>query len=356
MKNTISTSCFSIAMLFLSGCSLGYFVKQGTTQFKLNSQKIPIEKVLGDPDIPVEIKAKLRLAQEVREYSEKKLGLKKTKNYSYYLPIENKYLTFVVSAAQKYEMKEYLWKYPFIGALPYKGFFDIEDAKEEEKELEDQGLDVYLRGVSAFSTLGWFADPLTRPQLENYGKASLVEMIIHELTHSTVYFSGEGSFNESLAEFVAGIGTQDFLEYKYGKDSDVIRKWKTSLSDDELWGEFVRSSVEELRKFYENNKGVLNMDELKNREYESLKSRFKTGYLPRINNKKGYESLLKLKWNNAFLLSNLTYSSNPELFQKTYDMNNKDMPSFVEKIKSLKNRPKKESPFDALRSIVDIKK
>lgn len=339
----------------LSGCSVGYLLKQGVTQLKINSRKVPIERALEDPKISEEMKTKLIFAQEVKNYSEEHLGLAKSNNYNYYLPFDKPYLTYIVSAAPKYSMNPLLWSYPFVGSLPYKGFFDLDDAKGEAKRLDEKGYDTYIRGVTAYSTLGWFADPITKPQLENNSKASLAELIIHELTHTTVYFSGEGDFNETLAEFVAGEGTREFLIKKYGIKNSELTNWEKSHKDEVIWNEFVRDAVKALTTFYEKNKEATNKAELKANEYSRLREKFKTQYLPRIKNKKGYRSFLNKKENNAFLLSQYTYTKDPELFNKLYILSDSKMPLFIENIKSLKHRPKKESAFDALRALIDTK-
>ena len=344
---------------FLTGCSAslgGYLLKQGVTQLKINSKKIPVDKALKDPNIPEEIKSKLEYAQAVKQYAEDSLGLEKSKNYTYYLPFENAYLTYVVTAAQQYSMDQLSWNYPLVGSLPYRGFFELEDAKAEAARLEEKGYDTYIRGVSAYSTLGWFADPLTKPQLEHYTHAALAELIIHELTHTTIYFSGEGDFNETLAEFVAGVGTRGFLIQQYGINNSPLAEWEISHKDEEVWNEFVRDAVKVLTKFYKKNRSSPNKEEIKKKVYAILKDRFRTMYLSRINNRKAYEALLNNKWNNAFLLSQYTYTKDPKLFERLYVMSGSNMPLFLKKIKGIKNRPRKESAYAALRALMDTKK
>ena len=268
------------AMIFLSSCSAGYLIKQGFKQLTLYSQRIPITDALKDPEVPEEVKAKLRYAQEVKKFAVKNLGLKLTKSYDSYLPYKKPYLTWVVSAADRFSMKQHLFKYPFIGALPYKGFFEFEDAEKEAQYLEQKGFDTYIRGVTAYSTLGYMADPLTTPQLLRMSDASLAELLIHELTHATIYLPGEGDFNETLAEFVGVEGCRVFLDSQFGRGSKQIREWETSRKDSRVWEKFIQDSVEELKAFYEKNKGDPNLPELKAKNFESLKKKFLNQYLP----------------------------------------------------------------------------
>lgn len=359
MRQLLSATLLVVLSLFLNGCGVGYLLSQGMSQFKLYSKKIPIEKALKDPSIPESIKTKLNFSQEVKRFAEESLGLDKTKNYDYYLPFDKPYLTYVVTAADKFSMTQHLWKYPIIGALPYKGFFSAEDARNEATKLDGKGFDTYIRGVSAYSTLGWLNDPLTTPQLENNSNASLAELLIHELTHSTVYFSGEGDFNETLAEFVAGKGTKIFILKTYGARKPklaILYEWEVSHKDSQVWDAFVQEAVDRLKLFYESKKEDPNLLELKTNEYKKLKELFVSKYLPRIKNRNGYNETLKHEWNNAFLLSNLTYSTNPELFEKLYEKVDKKMPLFIERIKELKKQSSSKPPFEALREIVDNKK
>jgi predicted aminopeptidase len=132
---------------------------------KLLQARVPIAEALKDPTLSAEEKHKLELAQKTREFAEKDLHLKPTENYTSYVKLDRPYVTYVVSAAPKWELKHYQWSYPFVGKMPYKGYFSEADAKTEEADLKKEDLDTYMRGVSAYSTLGWFKDPLLSSML-----------------------------------------------------------------------------------------------------------------------------------------------------------------------------------------------
>ncbi len=118
-----------------TGCQMGYIIKNGYYQADILWRRVPIEKVISDPKTSPEIKRKLLLAQETKVFAEKKLGLKQTKNYESFVALNDRYVTYAVSAAQPYELKPHLWHFPIVGSLPYKGYFTKAAALEEEEEF-----------------------------------------------------------------------------------------------------------------------------------------------------------------------------------------------------------------------------
>jgi predicted aminopeptidase len=214
-----------LTLITLSGCQIGYLVTSASSQVELLMSRRPIEEVLNDPTISEDDKRKLKLAVEAKEYSQSQLGLKKNKNYSSYVKLNRPFVSYVVSASPKNELKHYLWKYPMVGELPYKGFPKKESADREAEKLKKDGLDVHVRGVSAYSTLGWFNDPVLSSMLR-YKDHDLVNTIIHENVHATLYIKSEADFNERLAAFVGNIGTQYFYEHVKRN----ISNFKTNLA------------------------------------------------------------------------------------------------------------------------------
>ncbi len=187
----------------------------------LLSKKKKFDKVLEDPQVGDEVKRKIRLVQEAKDFAEKKMNLERTSNYDSFVQLEDRYVTYTVSAAFKDKLEPYLWSFPIVGKVPYKGFFRKAEAFEEEKELKAENLDTYVRGVSAYSTLGWFSDPLLS-SMTSYSDSDLVETVIHETTHATLYIKSNADFNERLATFVGIKGMQQFYQEREGQNSPVI--------------------------------------------------------------------------------------------------------------------------------------
>jgi predicted aminopeptidase len=189
LKHPRSLSYFFCLMVLIGstlGCQIPYLVKSSYNQLSLLSSRQDIDKALQDPKVSDEEKRKLRLSQKVREFAMNQLHLKESKNYTSFVKLDRASVTYVVNASPKWELKHHEWWFPVVGKMPYKGFFNEQDAKEEEEDLKKQDLDTYLRGVSAYSTLGWFNDPILSSMLTS-NDYDLVNTIIHETVHATLY-------------------------------------------------------------------------------------------------------------------------------------------------------------------------
>ena len=197
--------------VFFSGC---YTIKQGTTFLSYLSRAVPLEE-LAAMDAPADVAAEnLRFVsqvEDIRRFAIEELGLKDSKNYTRYVELDRDYLAAIVSASQKDSFTRHEWWFPIVGRMPYKGFFNVEDARRERTRLERGDLDVWIRRVDAFSTLGWFRDPLYS-YMKDYPLQELADLIIHELLHATVYLKNQSQFNEELAVFVGVEGARLYLK------------------------------------------------------------------------------------------------------------------------------------------------
>lgn len=203
---------------------------QGKGQLTILWNARPIEDFLNDSQFPDSLKVKLRLIQEVKQYAFDSLGIIPSANYSTMYDQKGEYLLWNVTAAERFAMVPYQWRFPILGSFPYKGFFDIEKAREEKGKLDSLGYDTHIGPVSGWSTLGWFKDPILSKMLERPG-GDLAELIIHELTHGTLYVKDSVEFNENLASFVGRMGAIRFLVFKYGKDSKEYFEFVNSEGD-----------------------------------------------------------------------------------------------------------------------------
>ena len=193
----------------LPGCMVGYLVESSYHQQKILRSRIPINEYLQRLDLNPEIEKKLKLVQEAKDFAEKNLGLKKSDNYNSYVPLNRPYVTWIVRASENYKLDSYQWWFPLVGHVPYKGFFSEKGALDEAKKF-DSSYDTFVRGVTAYSTLGWFDDPILSPMMR-YEDHDLVELIIHETVHATIFIKNQVDFNEQLATFIAQEGTKLFI-------------------------------------------------------------------------------------------------------------------------------------------------
>jgi predicted aminopeptidase len=205
-----SLAPFLAGLPLLGGCQAGYVLNQGVGQLSVGSRQVPLDSAALRETLPGDSLAKLRWVPEVLRFCRDELGLEPGDSYGTYLDTGGEPVSWIVMAAHPLALVPQSWSFPFVGVVPYKGFFQREEALGEEAELRARGLDTVVLPVAAFSTLGWFRDPVISTMLEG-SVADLVDIIVHEATHRTVYFDGAGSFNESLASHVAREGTVRFL-------------------------------------------------------------------------------------------------------------------------------------------------
>lgn len=156
---------------------------------------------------------------------------------------------YVVSAAERFELKPYEWSFPIVGDVPYRGFFSEEKAKEEYYRLRMLGYDANIGGAAGWSTLGWFKDPVLSSMLK-YKEGDLAELLIHELTHGTLFVKDSIDYNENLAQFVGVEGAKWFLRSKYGKNSPELQEYETSLAEDEFKAQFMVQEARKLDSLY----------------------------------------------------------------------------------------------------------
>ncbi|XGC81482.1 aminopeptidase [Bdellovibrio bacteriovorus] len=323
-------------------------MKSGVGQFKLLNSRVPIEEALKDPKVEDKKKDKLRLAQEARAFAEQELHLAQTKNYTSYVELDRPYVTYVVSAAPRWKLEHYQWSYPFMGKMPYKGYFKEEDAQELEQELQkDENLDTYLRGVSAYSTLGWFNDPLLSSMLR-YDDYDLVNTIIHETVHATLYIKHAADFNERLATFLGNIGAQQFYLKKEGPDSATVKQVQLENDDQKAFSLFISHELKMLEKWYQELPASERNEDKRMARIKKIQEDFITELLPKLKTD-SYKKFPDYKLNNARLLVYKTYMQDLSEFQKLYDLLGQNYALFIEKCKSLENA---KDPNQGLKELI----
>ena len=189
-----------------------YVIQQAGPFLSQRMRAVPIDKLLAGDEITPEVRRFLLEVQDIRQFAEKDLSLAAGKNYTGYVTLDRNYLAAVIQAAPEFSTDPYLFWYPFLGKLPYRGYYDPKSAISYGKKLESKGLDVFIRPVDAFSSLGFFKDPLYS-FMADYPAFRIAELIIHEETHATVFFKKYPDFNEKLATFVGTKGAELYLEH-----------------------------------------------------------------------------------------------------------------------------------------------
>ena len=208
----LKTRLLAIALIVatLPGCAIGYFTQAAQGQWRLMRARRPIEQVIADPASSEELKARLRVVQDARDFAVSDLGLPDNRSYRSYSDLKRPYVVWNVVAAPEFSVQPRRWCFPFTGCLSYRGYFRERDARKMAAKLAARGNDVMVGGVTAYSTLGHFADPVLNTMLR-YGDLELVSTMFHELAHQLIYVRGDTVFNESFAVSVEQEGLRRWL-------------------------------------------------------------------------------------------------------------------------------------------------
>ena len=331
----------------ISGCSPFYVIRAAYEEGKILWRREPIPEYLEKPDLTAETQDKLKLVLAVREYARDVLKLNVGGSYSSYSYVDRPDLTYILTAAPRTELRPYTWWFLIIGRVPYKGYFSKEDAAAAAKELEDDGYDTNIRTSAAFSTLGWFDDPLLS-HLLRYDKVTLAEVVFHELFHNTLYVKGAGAFNESVANFVGGRAAIDFFRDRFGAGSAehkrAIRAWEEEL-EFSVFIEKLAASLDELyaRKIPEEEKLLLRQQVFTRGKEEW--SEWVTQYPTQR-----FRNFSKQPLNNAVIIHYMLYLKNLKLFEALYEAEGKNLVQAIDSIREAV--AKGGEPFKAVQNLL----
>jgi len=318
---------------------ISYGIAQLRGQLHIIYNARPLEDVMLDKQTPDSIKQKLLLIQEIRKYAVDSLGLKDSKNYSTYFDQKGKPVLWVITACEPFAMKAYQWHFPFLGDVSYKGFFEKDRGIPELEALKKSGYDTDYGTAGGWSTLGWFKDPILSGMLRRK-EGQIAELIIHELTHSTVYLPGSVDYNENLATFVGEQGALRFLRAKYGSNSKEFTNYQFSQEDEVIYGDYMVDACNKLDSFYKAMPSKLTIEKKYHDKYFYIKDlilgiktlalhqperyifHFPGDHLP----------------NNAWFMGFSRYRKEQGDFQARLTLLNNDLKSFMNKVLASKDK------------------
>lgn len=201
-----------LVILATCGCqSVSYYTQAVRGQYQLWKRQQPIKTLLAAEDTPPALKERLALVLQIRQFAETELKLPANGHYLKYADLQRRFVVWNVYAAPEFSMTPKSWWYPVVGSLEYRGYFSEEKARAHAAELQADGFDTYLGGVTAYSTLGWFRDPLLNTFIHE-PEANLADLLFHELAHQRLFIRGDTEFNEAFATAVAEEGTRRWME------------------------------------------------------------------------------------------------------------------------------------------------
>jgi predicted aminopeptidase len=335
----------------LSGCSPFYVMRAAYEEGKILWRREPIADYMQKPEISDESKEKLRLVLAVREYARDRLNMTVGGSYTSFSYVDRPDLSFILTAAPQTELKPYTWWFLVVGRVPYKGYFAKKDAEAAAANLQARGYDTSIRSTAAFSTLGWFNDPLLS-HLLRFDKITLANVVFHELFHNTLYVKGAGAFNESVANFVGGRAAIEFFRDKSG-DGSAEHRHALEAWDEELeFSAFIQRLAGALTELYGSD---LPLQE-KLREREKIFAQAKEQWSGRVAEKPShrFRNFSKQSLNNAVMIHYMLYMKELRLFEEIYEAQGKDLARAIGVIREAVAGAKE--PFEAVRSLAQQEK
>ncbi|MBW3533993.1 MAG: aminopeptidase [Gemmatimonadetes bacterium] len=331
----------------MAGCSPLYVIRAGIAEARILAARRPIPEVILDPATDERTRGKLVLALEARAWAADSLGLDVGDSYTSFTQLHTDTLAMVLSAAYRDRLASKTWWFPVVGRVPYRGYFDLDDALAAQRALESDGLDTYLRPTAAFSTLGWFADPLLSTLLRQ-DEVELVETILHELSHNHLWVPGHVTFNESYATFVGRAGAVDFFCRRPGGGPDTVKceRARARWRDYQRFSRFMDGLVSELRELY-GRADLGPQATLAGRQaiFDVALDRFRQGVQPEFEDV-AFSGFLTVPLNNATLLARMRYYHRLGDFQALLDTHGGSVARAVAALEA--GLDDVEDPFDLL--------
>lgn len=342
--------------LSAGGCSeIAYYWQAGMGQLEILNARRPIAEVLEDPEVPEVVKAKLRLIIDAQVFGGDVLALPDEYQFRYYSDIGRKYVSWLVVASEAYALKSYQNCYFIVGCLGYRGFFDKADSEEFAEGLARQGYDVLLRPVRAYSTLGWFDDPVLSTYIRS-ADAQLIATIFHEQAHGVLFVKGDTAFSESFSTFVEREGVRRYLMKLGDGGRDALKRYLAVNEDQERFRRIVLRGRERLERLYASKIARAEMDRQKLRIFEELREDYQK-------QKKSfkiasYDGWFDRELNNAHLVGFEQYRSWLKAFENLFQRSGRDFAGFFVLARELAGMPrdKRDARMKSLESGVEDKR
>ncbi|TRZ52445.1 hypothetical protein D4R99_02720 [bacterium] len=337
---TLSAMLISIFLFVSSGSLTGpcYYsqIIYGELQILIN--RTPVASLLADKNTSDTLKKNLREISEMREFAISKLGLPETGSFTSYVDTGRGYATWVLTATPEFSVIPKTWCFPVAGCSSFLGFFNEKTAERAKEKLTKKGYDVSLRGVTAYSTIGWFSDPVMNTHFDR-SLPSLAGLVFHEKAHEKLFIKGDTPFNEAFATFVEQTGKRLWIvqHYKKNEVKKILNREKyaedfsmlMSQTNRELSALYGRQLLPEKTRILK--KEIFIKMQV---QYTLLKKKW-GGYT-------GYDAWFEKNFNNAGVVNQETYKSLIPFFQKLFDLSGKNFGPFYEQVKKISKLSKKK--------------
>lgn len=333
--------------LFMSGCSaLGYYGQAIGGQLDILARTRPISELLDD--IPAAdgetlhlepaTKARLATSLQVRDFATQALALPNNNSYRVYAHLDRSQVAWNVVATPEFSLKPKTWCFPVAGCVPYRGYFSESNAQDFAAQLKYDGLDVRIAGVAAYSTLGWFTDPVFSTLMRR-SEADLAGLIFHELAHQRLYLAGDAAFNESFASVVEAEGVRRWLQQR--GDLRALEIWERDQSRQREFVELLHKYRTRLETLYASALPEMAMREAKARTFDALRAEY-AELRNRWGGYAGYDPWFAQDLNNAHLAAVGLYHRHVPAFQLLLERAAGDMKVFYRSARALRRLPEAE--------------
>lgn len=328
-----------LILFILGGCSsIAYYAQSVAGQLDIWGRERPIPEIIFDPATPAALKEKLELVTRLRAFASRELGLPDNASYRRYANLERPFVVWNVFAAPEFSVNPARWCFAFAGCVSYRGYFAKADADRFAARLQREGYDVFVSGIPAYSTLGWFADPVLNTFL-HYSEAELARLIFHELAHQVVYVRDDSVFNESFAVAVEQEGVKRWFarqgSTQGGADLDTMNRRREGFST------LLLATRERLAALYATDLPAAEKRARKARIFDDLQRDYGKlratwgGYA-------GYDRWFAQQPNNAHVASVALYNQLVPGFQALLAAEGGDLPRFYDRVRDLAALPRDE--------------
>ena len=324
-----------LVLLFAAAClhcrSLPYYDQAINGHMEILQSREPISEVIDDPQSPAALREKLKFIQTVRDFAEKRLHLPVNDHYLSYVELNRPYVVWNVFAAPEFSLTPKTWCFPIVGCVAYRGYFSEQDAQRYADSLKQEGYDVYIGGAIAYSTLGWFDDPVLSTFLD-LSAPEIAALIFHELAHAILYIPDDTAFNESFATAVEQEGLR-----RWQSSANDMKGYENWLHQGQRHQQFTNLVSRYRSKLHDVYAGKLSLTEKRNQKaavFDQMRFEFldlKSGHSALA----AYDEWFSKPLNNAQLISVSTYHNWVPAFRKILSASGGDLEEFYQKCRQL---------------------
>jgi len=333
--------------MLMSGCStVGYYSQIVSGHMKIVLGKRSLDEVASDENIDESIKHRIGVAQKARNFGIKKLGLPNNESYTSFYDTGKRYVTWNVVAADEFSFEPRTWCFPIAGCVSYRGYYSEASAQEYADALaEEEGVDVAVNGATAYSTLGWFRDPLLNTMLDR-SDPSIASLLFHELAHQQLYVGDDSTFNESYASFVEKVGLNQWRQNEAvvnpQPDSELVNaELEARKKRREQFIELLSTARSDLEVLYESEIDIEKKREQKKQRFAQMHTDY--AELKRSwDDYEGYDHWFSTELNNARLVSVSTYNEYIPAFEVMFDQSGGSLTNFYKTAKDIAELPAEE--------------